>query len=51
MAKDDKRKVVAEPHARYYGTELGEESLVAGADARRGSTRLDAWLSRSNASR
>jgi hypothetical protein len=29
---------------------LAEESLVAGADARRGSTRLDAWLSRSNSS-
>ncbi len=49
-AKDDKRKVVADPHARYYGTELAEESLVAGADARRGPTRLDAWLSRSNSS-
>jgi uncharacterized protein YbjT (DUF2867 family) len=50
-AKNDKRKVVADLHARYFGTELQEESLVTGNAARIGQTRYDAWLSRSNASR
>lgn len=49
--KNDKRKVVSDLHARYFGTELQEESLVPGSAARLGKTRLDAWLSRSNASR
>jgi uncharacterized protein YbjT (DUF2867 family) len=49
--KKDKRKVVAEPHARYFGTELQEESLVTLGKARIGETRFDAWLGRSNASR
>lgn len=47
--KNDKRKVVADLHARYFGTELREESLVPGNEARIGQTRFDAWLSRSNA--
>ena len=50
-AKNDKRKVVADPHARYFGTELRDESLVAGNKARIGQTRYDAWLSHSNVSR
>lgn len=50
-AKNDKRKVVADLHARYFGTELQEESLVTGNAARIGQTRYDVWLSRSNASR
>jgi uncharacterized protein YbjT (DUF2867 family) len=50
-AKDDKRKVVADVHARYFGTELQQESLVTGNKARTGQTRYDTWLSRSNASR
>jgi uncharacterized protein YbjT (DUF2867 family) len=33
-AKSDKRTVVADQHARYFGTELREESLVAGSKAR-----------------
>jgi uncharacterized protein YbjT (DUF2867 family) len=49
-AKNDKRKVVADPHARYFGTELGEESLVPVGKARIGSTRYDAWVSGSSAS-
>ena len=28
------REVVADPHARYFGAELGERTLVAGDDAR-----------------
>ena len=43
--KHDSRKVVADLHARYFGTELREESLVPDGKARLGKTRLDAWLS------
>jgi uncharacterized protein YbjT (DUF2867 family) len=50
-AKSDKRKVVADLHARYFGTELGEESLVPSGTARIGQMRFDAWISRSGASR
>jgi uncharacterized protein YbjT (DUF2867 family) len=49
--KNDKRKVVGDLHARYFGTEVSEESLVPGNEARIGQTRFDVWLSRSNASR
>ena len=50
-SKKDKRTVVADPHARYFGTELNEDSLVTVGQARLGQTRLDAWLSRANAPR
>jgi len=50
-AKNDKRKVMGDVHARYFGTELQEGSLVTGNAARLGQTRYGAWLSRSNASR
>lgn len=51
-AKNDKRKVVADLHARYFGTELQEDSLVTtSGKARIGQTRYDAWLSRANAPR
>lgn len=50
-AKHDKRKVVGDLHARYFGTELGEESLIPGGKARIGQTRFDAWLGGSGASR
>lgn len=43
--KHDERQIVADPHAQYFGTELEEESLVAGSEARIGGTRLEAWLS------
>lgn len=49
--KNDKRKVITDVHARYFGTELDEESLVPGDKARIGQTRFDAWISRSSASR
>jgi len=49
-AKHDKRKVVADAHARYFGTELGEESLIPRGKARIGNTRLDAWIGRSGTS-
>ena len=43
-ARQDPRVVVADPHARYYGTELGERTLVPGADARLGEIRFEDWL-------
>ena len=45
VARNDPRKVVTDPHARYFGTELGERSLVAGSGARLGKVRFDDWLS------
>jgi uncharacterized protein YbjT (DUF2867 family) len=41
----DPREVVADPHARYYGVELSERTLVPGDDARLGKTRFETWLS------
>ena len=49
-AKDDKRQVVADIHARYFGAQLRQESLIPGAKARVGQVRFDAWLRRSSAS-
>ena len=43
----DPREVVADPHARYYGLELSEKTLVPGDDARLGQTRFEIWLSQS----
>jgi len=50
-ARSDQRQVVADRHARYFGTELSDESLVAGGKARIGQARFAAWLERSGASR
>ena len=44
-ARKDPRKVVTDPHARYFGTELEERSLVAGSGARLGKIRFEEWLS------
>jgi uncharacterized protein YbjT (DUF2867 family) len=46
-ARNDPREVIADPHARYFGTELSERSLVPGDDALLGETRFEDWLSRS----
>jgi uncharacterized protein YbjT (DUF2867 family) len=43
-ARDDPREVVADAHARYFGTELGERTLIPGDDARLGEIRLQEWL-------
>jgi len=32
-ARNDPREVVADPHARYFGAELSERTLVPGDDA------------------
>ena len=47
--RGDKRQVIADVHARYFGSELDDRSLVAGDNARIGSTRFQNWLSRSSA--
>ena len=44
-ARRDPREVVADPHARYFGAELDERSLVPTGDARLGAIPFDAWLS------
>src|SRR5437667_6260134 len=46
-ARKDPREVVADPHARYYGAELSERTLVPGNDAQLGETRFEDWLNRS----
>jgi uncharacterized protein YbjT (DUF2867 family) len=47
-ARNDPREAVADPHARYYGAELSERTLVPSDDARLGETRFEDWLSRSS---
>ncbi len=43
-AHKDPRAVVTDPHARYYGVELSEKTLIPGDDARIGETRFESWL-------
>jgi uncharacterized protein YbjT (DUF2867 family) len=50
-ATKDTREVVADPHARYFGTELDDRSLTPGDNPRLGSIRFDDWLSRASAQR
>jgi uncharacterized protein YbjT (DUF2867 family) len=45
-ARHDKRPVVADVHARYFGSELNDRSLVASETAFKGPTRFHNWLSR-----
>jgi len=45
-AKKDARQVVADVHARYFGTELDDRSLTPGDHPRIGPTRFGEWLSR-----
>src|SRR5499427_8774688 len=40
----DSREVIADPHARYAGAQLGEHTLVPGKNARLGETRFETWL-------
>jgi uncharacterized protein YbjT (DUF2867 family) len=48
-ARGDKRQVIADVQARYYGTELDDRSLTPGDHPRLGSTHFEEWLSRSPA--
>jgi uncharacterized protein YbjT (DUF2867 family)/nitrite reductase/ring-hydroxylating ferredoxin subunit len=43
-ARHDPREVIADPHARYFGTDLDRRSLVAGDEAELGEIRFDDWL-------
>jgi len=44
-ARHDPRDVVADQHARYFGAELTERSLIPADDARLGEVRFQDWLS------
>ena len=50
-ANQDARQVVADVHARYFGAELNDQSLVPGDNPRITPTRFEDWLSRSIAQR
>jgi len=43
-ARNDSRAVVVDPHARYFGAELGERSLIPGDSARIGEISFQEWL-------
>ncbi len=43
-ARNDPREVIADPHARYFGAELGERSLIPADSARLGEISLQEWL-------
>lgn len=43
-ADNDSRTVVGDQHARYFGTELTDDSITAGPNARLGSTTFADWL-------
>src|SRR5213596_2257681 len=44
-ANRDTRKVTTDVHARYFGTELNDQSLTPGDNPRLGPTRFGDWLS------
>lgn len=46
-AREDPRSIVADAHARYFGAELNDTSLIPGAGARLGSLRFGDWLRQS----
>jgi uncharacterized protein YbjT (DUF2867 family) len=48
-ATRDPRKVATDVHARYFGTELNDQSLTPGDNARLGPTHFEEWLSRATA--
>jgi uncharacterized protein YbjT (DUF2867 family) len=45
-ASNDRRRVVADPDARYFGAPVPDDALLPGPDARIATTRLADWLSR-----
>ncbi len=45
--RGDPRKVITDPHARYYGAELEERTLLPGDRASLAETCFDDWLSQS----
>jgi uncharacterized protein YbjT (DUF2867 family) len=47
VARRDPRQIVADTHARYYGAELNDHSLIPGPEAHIGSTTFSDWLRQS----
>ncbi|MGE5488367.1 MAG: SDR family oxidoreductase [bacterium] len=47
-ARKDPREVIADPHARYFGIQVSERSLVPNEGARLGQTRLEDWFNQSS---
>src|ERR1700741_3107849 len=43
-ARKDPREVISDPHARYYGIQVSERTLVPNDGARLGETRFEDWL-------
>jgi uncharacterized protein YbjT (DUF2867 family) len=43
-ADNDPRTVIGDEHARYFGTELSDDSITAGSDAHLGATTFAQWL-------
>ena len=43
LARNNPREVVADPHAQYFGAELGQRSLIPTATARLGEIRFQEW--------
>ena len=43
--KQDKRKVIGDPTALYFGTVINDQSLVPADDARKGTIRYEDWIS------
>jgi uncharacterized protein YbjT (DUF2867 family) len=50
-ASGDEREVVTDSHARYFGAELNDQSLVASPNARVGSKRFEEWLKETTSQR
>ena len=46
-ARNDPREVIADPHARYFGAEVKEKSIVPDDGAKLGQTRFADWAKRS----
>jgi uncharacterized protein YbjT (DUF2867 family) len=46
-AMQDSRKVVADVHARYFGAELKDDTLVPGDNPRLGTIRFEEWFAQS----
>jgi uncharacterized protein YbjT (DUF2867 family) len=47
IARNDPREVITDPHARYFGAQLNERTLIPSGEASLGETRFEDWLSRS----
>jgi uncharacterized protein YbjT (DUF2867 family) len=50
-ANKDRRQVIADIHARYFGSVLNDQSLTPGRNPRIGPTRFEDWHARSSARR